>query len=217
MRIARLIIEEHLHALRQPGALALVAWLTVAAYGSLVVGPLREEIAETEAQLASETLATQTAKGRREAAGAEKAPASDPLADFHKTLPRLEEASAALDRLYAAAAQAGLRLARGEYVLDALDAANIPHAERSPARPSAEAPLASPAAPTVTPAGPAGLVRYRIALPVRGGYPQIRQFLELAHRALPSLAVEAVSLQRHRIDDSEIEARLSLILYLATP
>ncbi|ATP45270.1 MULTISPECIES: type 4a pilus biogenesis protein PilO [unclassified Pseudomonas] len=59
------------------------------------------------------------------------------------------------------------------------------------------------------------LARYQIVLPVRGSYPQIRGFLKGLLGQLPTLVLEDLELQRKRIGDSELNARLRMTLYLS--
>jgi hypothetical protein len=58
------------------------------------------------------------------------------------------------------------------------------------------------------------LLRYEIVLPVKGPYPQIRQFLKQAMQKLPGLALDGISLSRKKIDEPGVEAELHLSLYL---
>ncbi len=59
----------------------------------------------------------------------------------------------------------------------------------------------------------ARLVRYQILFPVRGTYPQIKDFLARALRAMPALALEGVGFQRD--DDSQaLEAQLRFMVFL---
>ena len=59
------------------------------------------------------------------------------------------------------------------------------------------------------------LARYQIVLPVRGSYPQIRAFIKGLLKQLPTLVLEDLELQRKRIGDSELNARLRMTLYLS--
>ncbi|AFK72919.1 pilus assembly protein PilO [Pseudomonas putida SJTE-1] len=59
------------------------------------------------------------------------------------------------------------------------------------------------------------LARYQIVLPVRGSYPQIRGFIKGLLKQLPTLVLEDLELQRKRIGDSELNARLRMTLYLS--
>jgi hypothetical protein len=59
-----------------------------------------------------------------------------------------------------------------------------------------------------------GLAYYRILLPIRGGYPQIRRFVAGVLDEVPALALEGIVLQREKVGDSMIDARLTLTLHL---
>lgn len=58
------------------------------------------------------------------------------------------------------------------------------------------------------------LVRYQIILPVRGQYPQIREFLAEIPAEIPIVALENVQFERENIADTNVEARIRLVLYL---
>lgn len=59
-----------------------------------------------------------------------------------------------------------------------------------------------------------GLAQYRISLPVRGGYPQIRRFIAGVLDEIPALALEDVTFQREKIGDGAVEAKIGLTLHL---
>ena len=58
------------------------------------------------------------------------------------------------------------------------------------------------------------LVRYQMTLPVRGEYPQIRKFLTDLPGAIPVIALENVQFERQKVADSNVEAKIKLVLYL---
>lgn len=58
------------------------------------------------------------------------------------------------------------------------------------------------------------LLRYQMTLPVKGGYPQIRQFLSDLQGVLPVVALENVQFERQKIADPNVEAKIKLVLYL---
>lgn len=60
----------------------------------------------------------------------------------------------------------------------------------------------------------ARLARYEINLPVRGGYPQVRQFIRGVLAAIPSMALSDVQFRRGAVGDPTVEARIRFILYL---
>jgi Tfp pilus assembly protein PilO len=58
------------------------------------------------------------------------------------------------------------------------------------------------------------LVRYQIALPVKGEYPQIRKFLAALPGELPVFTLESVTFERKKVADAIVEVKIKLILYL---
>jgi hypothetical protein len=52
------------------------------------------------------------------------------------------------------------------------------------------------------------LARYRLTFPVRGSYPQLREFIDGTLAAVPSLALEGLRLERASITDKAISADL---------
>ena len=62
-----------------------------------------------------------------------------------------------------------------------------------------------------------GLMRYSIALPVRGSYAQIRQFVAASLQSVPTLALDQVSFERPKVSDAEVQAQVRLTLYLRRP
>lgn len=58
------------------------------------------------------------------------------------------------------------------------------------------------------------LRRYQVVLPVQGSYPGLRQFVSATLRTLPNAALEQVSFERHRIEDTAVQAQLRLTIYL---
>lgn len=59
-----------------------------------------------------------------------------------------------------------------------------------------------------------GMVQYRVTLPVRGRYPEIRQFIGAALAEVPWASVTQVHLQRERVGERRIDARIELTLHL---
>jgi hypothetical protein len=60
----------------------------------------------------------------------------------------------------------------------------------------------------------AGLVRYRIVLPVKGTYGQVRRFITAATTAIPGLVLDDLNLQRQTVAEAQVEARVHLSLFL---
>jgi hypothetical protein len=61
-------------------------------------------------------------------------------------------------------------------------------------------------------AGP--LAAYRVTLPVRGSYPQVRQFVGRVLKEMPTTSLDAVRFERKRAADSQLEAQVRLTIYL---
>lgn len=59
-----------------------------------------------------------------------------------------------------------------------------------------------------------GLTHYRILLPVRGRYPQVRRFVAGVLDEVPAVSLEHIVFQRSRIGEASIEARITLMLHL---
>ncbi|MGZ5198618.1 MAG: GspMb/PilO family protein [Telluria sp.] len=57
-------------------------------------------------------------------------------------------------------------------------------------------------------------VRYEITLPLHLTYAQLRTFLDELHAALPAMGVENVQLQRQKVGDEALDARLKLALLM---
>ncbi|MFK3738603.1 hypothetical protein [Massilia sp. TN1-12] len=60
----------------------------------------------------------------------------------------------------------------------------------------------------------AGVTTYQVNLPVKGSYAAIWQFAMAALRAIPFAALDDISFRREAINDTAVEARLRLTLYL---
>lgn len=58
------------------------------------------------------------------------------------------------------------------------------------------------------------LLRYRIALPLKGSYPYIRKFVADVLTALPHAALESIVFQRKQINDPLLDVQLTLSLYV---
>jgi hypothetical protein len=63
---------------------------------------------------------------------------------------------------------------------------------------------------------PAGgsLAAYRITLPVRASYPQLRQFVGRVLKDMPTTSLDAVRFDRKQAADAELEAQVRLTIYL---
>ena len=58
------------------------------------------------------------------------------------------------------------------------------------------------------------LAEYRITLPLKGDYGQIRGFIAKTLNELPYVALESVRFERQKVNDPAIDAQLKLVLYL---
>ena len=58
-----------------------------------------------------------------------------------------------------------------------------------------------------------GPVAYRITLPLRGSYAQVRAFLDAVLREMPLASVDALRFERERAADARLDARIHLTLH----
>lgn len=58
------------------------------------------------------------------------------------------------------------------------------------------------------------LARFRMTLPVRSRYPQIRNYLNSLRKDIPFLVLEHLQFERRRVSDPRVEAKLTLALYV---
>ena len=58
------------------------------------------------------------------------------------------------------------------------------------------------------------LTRYQLNLPIRGEYSRIHKFLVRVLREVPSASLERVLFERKKIDDSAVDATVTLVLHL---
>lgn len=65
-----------------------------------------------------------------------------------------------------------------------------------------------------TPSQNGRLDQFRITLPVKGSYPQIRQFASEVLEAHPALALESLALRREKLAEDVVDGRLVLLLFL---
>jgi Tfp pilus assembly protein PilO len=59
-----------------------------------------------------------------------------------------------------------------------------------------------------------GLLRYQFTLPVRGTYPQIRKFVDVALAEVPALSLDSIQFERRKIGDATVDAKLKLVVFL---
>ena len=63
----------------------------------------------------------------------------------------------------------------------------------------------------------AGLWAYRVTLPVRGSYPQLRDFLNATLKDMPVAAVDGLRFERKRAAETQLEAQVRVTLYVRPP
>lgn len=114
MRIHNLILRESFRRLGRPGACGILLLAAALAYGLFGLWPANQALQHLEARAAAAE-----ARLARVASGVEAAPVAPgrQLANLQQSLPAQQEATAAIDRIYATAALEGIALARGEYSL----------------------------------------------------------------------------------------------------
>ena len=60
---------------------------------------------------------------------------------------------------------------------------------------------------------PAGLWAYRVTLPVRGSYPEVRNFISAVLKEMPTASIDGLRFERKKAADAQLEAQLRLTLY----
>jgi Tfp pilus assembly protein PilO len=58
---------------------------------------------------------------------------------------------------------------------------------------------------------------YRISLPLKGSYAQVRAFVAAALNAMPYLSLDSIRFERQRVGDASVETRVKFSLFLSTP
>ena len=58
-----------------------------------------------------------------------------------------------------------------------------------------------------------GLWAYRVTLPVRGSYPEVRNFLSAVLKDMPGASIDALRFERKKADDAQLEAQLRITIY----
>jgi hypothetical protein len=64
---------------------------------------------------------------------------------------------------------------------------------------------------------PFGLWAYRVTLPVRGTYPQLRSFLGALLKDVPIASLDAVRFERKKTAEAQLEAQLRVTLHVRPP
>jgi hypothetical protein len=62
-----------------------------------------------------------------------------------------------------------------------------------------------------------GLWAYRVTLPVRGSYPQFRDFLGAVLKDMPIASIDALRFERKRAAETQLEAQVRITLYARPP
>lgn len=62
-----------------------------------------------------------------------------------------------------------------------------------------------------------GLWAYRVTLPVRGSYSEVRNFISAVLKDMPSASIDALRFERKKAADAQLEAQLRLTLYARPP
>jgi hypothetical protein len=58
-----------------------------------------------------------------------------------------------------------------------------------------------------------GLASYRITLPMRGSYPDVRQFLSATLQQMPYAAIDGLRFERKKVGDAQLEAQVRVTLF----
>jgi hypothetical protein len=58
-----------------------------------------------------------------------------------------------------------------------------------------------------------GLVPYRITLPLRGTYPQVRDFIGATLQSVPNVSIDALRFERKNAGDVQLDAQVRLTVY----
>ena len=61
---------------------------------------------------------------------------------------------------------------------------------------------------------PAGLWAYRVTLPVRGSYPQLRDFLGAVLKDMPVASIDGLRFERKRAAETQLEAQVRVTVHL---
>jgi hypothetical protein len=60
---------------------------------------------------------------------------------------------------------------------------------------------------------PTGLWAYRVTLPVRGSYAEVRNFVSAVLKDMPTASLDSVRVERRKAEDAQLEAQLRFTLY----
>lgn len=59
-----------------------------------------------------------------------------------------------------------------------------------------------------------GLSRYRVTLPVKASYVQLRQFINFILQETPTISIDDLRFERKKVEESQLDAQIRLTLYL---
>ena len=59
-----------------------------------------------------------------------------------------------------------------------------------------------------------GMFEYQLTFPVKGTYPQLRKFLQRALAEVPALGLESIQLERQKVGDTVLDAKITLAIHL---
>lgn len=59
-----------------------------------------------------------------------------------------------------------------------------------------------------------GMVQYKVSLPVVASYPALRRFVAASLSEVPSLAITQINVQRERVGQGQLDARVELTLHM---
>ena len=62
-----------------------------------------------------------------------------------------------------------------------------------------------------------GLAAYRVTLPIRGSYPQIREFIGAVLEEMPIASVDALRFERKKAVEAQLEAQVRLTIHFRPP
>lgn len=62
-----------------------------------------------------------------------------------------------------------------------------------------------------------GIVPYRVTLPIRGTYPQIREFVGAVLKELPIVSLDSLRFERKKTGETRLEAQIRLTVYFRPP
>ncbi|HWP11480.1 MAG TPA: type 4a pilus biogenesis protein PilO [Ramlibacter sp.] len=58
------------------------------------------------------------------------------------------------------------------------------------------------------------LTRFQVSLPLKGEYQTLRRFLSDLHAEIPIASLEQVQFERRKVGDSQVDAKVRLVIYL---